>query len=108
MDCRGFRADMWPYLKDELNEKKTYSLIEHVNECQACKEELRIQFFISEGFKRLESEKAGYNLLQDFDNKLQASEDFCRKLKFANYITIMGMMLATLFSIGVLVFSLFF
>lgn len=72
MDCINYRMNMLPYLKHELSIKKTRKLLSHVAECAECREELKVQFLVMEGMKRLEYGKT-FHLEEDFEKSLKAS-----------------------------------
>lgn len=72
MDCMNYRMNMLPYLKHELGIKKTRELLSHVEGCAECKEELKVQFLVMEGMKRLEYGKT-FHLEEDFEKSLKAS-----------------------------------
>lgn len=73
MDCIDYRMNMLPYLKHELDVKKTRKLLAHVEECAECREELKVQFLVMEGMKRLEY-GGTFHLEEDFENSLKAAE----------------------------------
>lgn len=72
MDCINYRMNMLPYLKHELSIKKSQKLLSHVEECAECKEELKVQFLVMEGMKRLEYGKT-FHLDEDFEKSLKTS-----------------------------------
>lgn len=108
MDCRGYRSNMWPYLKNELDDDKIFELIEHVYECHDCKEELKIQFMVSEGLKRLESGNYGFNLHNDYENMLNNSLQRCKHIRLANMLITSGATLTFVFSVFIIILSLLF
>lgn len=73
MDCIDYRMNMLPYLKRELDVKKTRKLLAHVDECAECREELKVQFLVMEGMQRLEYGKT-FHLEEDFENSLKVAE----------------------------------
>ena len=79
MDCVNYRLEMFPYLKHELNLKKTKRLLEHVECCPECKEEMKIQFLVMEGMKRREF-GGGYNLEEEFEQSIKEALRECRTL----------------------------
>ena len=79
MDCVNYRLEMFPYLKHELNLKKTKRLLEHVECCPECKEEMKIQFLVMEGMKRREF-GGSYNLEEEFEQSIKEALRECRTL----------------------------
>lgn len=57
------------FLQDELSGKELEDFIEHIEGCPECKEELSIQFLVSEGLERLEAGN-NFNLQKALENKL--------------------------------------
>ena len=55
MDCKEFAGLIQDFLGDKLDEMKLSEFLEHVDECENCKDELRIQYLIYEGLERLET-----------------------------------------------------
>lgn len=55
MDCKEFGSLIPDYLKDRLGELQLSEFLNHYDECEDCRDELRIQYLIYEGLERLES-----------------------------------------------------
>ena len=55
MDCKEFAGLIQDFLGDRLDEMKLSEFLEHVDECENCKDERRIQYLIYEGRERLET-----------------------------------------------------
>ena len=60
------------YIKGETTDIETTWLLDHIDNCDTCREELTIQYFISEGLDNVE-ELNDYNLLKGFDRKIKTS-----------------------------------
>lgn len=108
MDCRGYRSVMWPYLNDKLEDEMTYNLIEHVYECADCKDELKTQFMVSEGMKRLESGIYDFNLVNEYEKKLSDSMERLKKIRLCNFFAYSSSLILLVFSVLIIVLSLFF
>ncbi|MBR1470576.1 MAG: zf-HC2 domain-containing protein [Lachnospiraceae bacterium] len=54
MDCRYYRKNYSRFLNGKLEGKERRLLLRHINECAECREELRIQYLMQEGMRRLE------------------------------------------------------
>ncbi len=100
MDCINYRMNMLPYLKHELSIRKTRKLLSHVESCAECKEELKVQFLVMEGMKRLEYGKT-FHLEEDFEESLKASvKEYKRRdtlQKFMLFVFYAGCMIVLLF-----------
>lgn len=66
MDCRECCTNIQPFIRKTLNYKEIRQLINHVSNCPKCQDELKTQYLVIEGLKRLEN-GGDYNLISDFD-----------------------------------------
>ena len=55
MDCKEFAGLIPDFLHDELDDANLSEFLSHVDECENCMDELRIQYLIYEGLERLET-----------------------------------------------------
>lgn len=55
MDCKEFNGLIQDFLNDRLSEMKLSEFLTHLESCDDCRDELRIQYLIYEGLERLES-----------------------------------------------------
>ena len=55
MDCKEFNGLIQDFLHDRLDEMKLSEFLSHIEECEDCRDELRIQYLIYEGLERLEA-----------------------------------------------------
>lgn len=55
MNCKEEEKMIPAFLQDDLDSKAMEQFIEHIESCPECKEELSIQFLVSEGLERLEA-----------------------------------------------------
>ena len=55
MECKEFTGLIPDFLHDALDETKLSEFLSHVDECENCMDELRIQYLIYEGLERLET-----------------------------------------------------
>ena len=49
MDCKEFNGLIQDFLHDRLDEMKLSEFLSHIEECEDCRDELRIQYLIYEG-----------------------------------------------------------
>lgn len=54
MDCKEFNSLIQDFLHDRLGEMKLAEFLRHYDECEDCRDEMRIQYLIYEGLERLE------------------------------------------------------
>lgn len=55
MTCKDAEKMIPLFLEDGLETDELRKFMEHIDRCEECKEELTIQFLVSEGMARLES-----------------------------------------------------
>lgn len=55
MKCKEAEKMIPLFLEDELETEELREFMEHIEKCDECKEELSIQFLVSEGMARLET-----------------------------------------------------
>lgn len=72
MDCREFQELIPVFLDNKLNRKQAIKFFEHMEQCSDCKEELRIQFLISEGLIRLE-DGTSFDLNNELDRRIEVT-----------------------------------
>lgn len=72
VDCKKIEKMIPLYLDDKLKAYETLALLEHLKICPECKEELTIQYMVSEGLNRAEIEN-DYNLLEGLSEKIAES-----------------------------------
>ena len=99
MTCKETECLILPYLRDELNEKKTKDFLEHMKECKSCYEEMEIQYLASTGLEWLES-GSSFDLECEMKKILLNSE---KKLKQRRVIRIAGTVVNTLAIIAIII-----
>ena len=73
MNCKEAEKKIPSFLQDDLDGSKLEEFVEHVENCSECKEELSIQFLVTEGLERLE-EGNNFNLQEELLMKLESAE----------------------------------
>ncbi len=77
MDCKEFEKLIPDFMKDRLDYSAMKRFIEHMERCGNCKEELVIQFLVTEGVQRLEDGRA-FDLQKEMDQRISRIK---RKIK---------------------------
>ena len=88
-----------PFLKDELEDRKTRKLLKHIYECKQCHDEMRTEYLMYEGLKRLETGE-NFDLNREFEDKLIEAEEENQNIFISRIVTntiCAGMLLFTLF-----------
>lgn len=106
MDCKDFQALIPDFLEDKLNIRSTQRFLEHSDICEECKEELRIQYLVTEGSIRLEDGDS-FDLNKELEIKLEQSRKSIKRRRIANVVvyTLEAIGIAAVVFILVLVFN---
>lgn len=73
MECKEAEKLIGKFIDDEMEYKEIIQFMEHIRECENCKEELAIQFLVSEGMANLE-EGAAFDLQGELDRRMAMME----------------------------------
>lgn len=104
MNCNDFEILIPDYIEQKQDYPTLKCFIEHIEECPECREELTIQFLVTEGLKRMEDGNA-INLQEEFQQRMEEAKQRIRfHGRFIHIGTIleiigMGMLLALLIMI---------
>ncbi len=92
MNCKESMKLIPQYLNDELDNASLEEFLEHVKNCEECKEELTIQFLIQEGLQRLEDGDT-FNLTKELNDMIYVSGKKLRvRERLARVSTILQLM----------------
>ena len=78
MDCKKFEKKIPDCIARKMDYPTLKSFIGHMERCEDCREELVIQFLVSEGIQRLEDGNA-FDLQTELDQRIEEAR---RKIKF--------------------------
>lgn len=87
MKCRDFEKLMPYYFTDTLNESELRGVIEHLEHCESCKEELVIHLLLTEGMQRLE-EGSSFDVQEELKatyNRAVHRIRFSRRMRVCRY-----------------------
>lgn len=73
MKCKETEKLIPLFLEDELDTDDLRDFMEHIETCDECKEELSIQFLVSEGMARLETGNV-FNLQNELKLQIEGAE----------------------------------
>lgn len=73
IDCKEFENRIPDFLEEKLNNKQAKEFFAHMESCEECKEELRIQYLVAEGTLRLEDGDS-FDLNKELDLKLEQTK----------------------------------
>lgn len=77
MTCKESEKLIPQFLNDDLDTDDLRELLEHIGACNDCKEELAIQFLVSEGMVRLESGNV-FDLQNELNLHMERAEHVLR------------------------------
>ncbi len=77
MDGKEFEKLIPGFFEDKLDDSAMTRFSEHMKQCENCKEELIIQFLVTEGVQRLEDGRA-FDLQKELEQRLNEAN---RKIK---------------------------
>lgn len=92
------------FMEQKLDRKKLETFIEHIETCQSCREELTIQFLVTEGMVRLE-EGSAFDLQKELNVRMDEAGHEIRKHKLLIYLGLTLEMIAMV-AIGIIIFLL--
>lgn len=73
MTCKEVEKWIPLFLKDDLDTDDLREFMEHINNCEECKEELSIQFLVQEGMARLEAGNV-FDLQNELKHRMEGAE----------------------------------
>ena len=92
MNCKEFEKRIPDFIARRLDYPALKRFIGHMEECGNCKEELVIQFLVTEGIQRLE-EGGAFDLQAELDQRLLEAR---RKIRFNSRVLRFGVALEIL------------
>lgn len=78
MDCKEFERMIPDFIAKKLDYPTLKRFCGHMEYCEECREELSIQFLVSEGVQRLEDGRA-FDFQKELDQRM---EDARKKIRF--------------------------
>ena len=78
MDCKEFEKLIPDFIDQEMDFQDLNKFNEHMQKCPNCKEELVIQFLVTEGMQRLE-EGDSFDLQKELDERLLKARKSVRR-----------------------------
>lgn len=77
MDCKTFVKLIPQFIKDDLENEDLRQFLDHVNECEECKEELTIEIMVKEGLNSLESGSL-FDVKKEYETKIETADKALR------------------------------
>lgn len=78
MDCKEFEIMIPDFINRKLDYLALKRFSEHMSRCKSCKEELTIQFLVTEGIQRLEEGNA-FDLQAELNQRMEETR---KKIRF--------------------------
>lgn len=89
MECKEFERLIPDFIEDNMDYPTLKQFCEHMNTCPECKEELVIQFLVTEGIQRLEDGRA-FDLQKELNTRM---EDAGKKIRVHTGFLRLGLMM---------------
>lgn len=81
MECKEFEKQIPSFLEQRMDYQTLKSFVDHAYECTECKEELTIQFLVTEGIMRLE-DGSSFDLQRELQSRLNTAKAKLRRNEF--------------------------
>lgn len=89
MECKEFERLIPDFIADRLDYPTLRRFCEHMDYCGECREELTIQFLVTEGVQRLEDGNA-FDLQKELEERILSAK---QKIRFNRGIMRLGLLL---------------
>lgn len=106
MTCKDAEKLIPIFINNELNYRELEQFIDHIEDCPDCKEEMSIQFLITEGMVRLEDGSA-FDLNWELRNLMEVSKAKIKVHRGMQYLGI-GLEIAALTVILIVIMVILF
>ncbi|MCM1102074.1 MAG: zf-HC2 domain-containing protein [Clostridium sp.] len=100
MTCKEFEHLIPEFLGQKMDFLTLKKFCEHMESCDECREELTIQFLVTEGLQRLE-EGGAFDLQSELDGRIEEAQN---RVKFHSLFLYLGAGLETLVIAGIIGF----
>lgn len=104
--CKDIEMKITDFINRKLEYRELVQFVEHIEDCENCREELTIQFLIAEGMARLEDGSA-FDLQKELNSRMEECRRKIRRHRFMQCISITMEIVAVLAS-GLIVYLIFF
>lgn len=81
IDCKKIEKMIPKFIERKLSAYEIDVLLKHVKECQSCKEELTIQYMVTEGISKAEEEN-NFDLLKCLEDRLVEADKQVKNHEF--------------------------
>jgi len=85
-DCDIYLKMVLSYIRGELDNNETEFFLEHIKNCNSCREELDIYYTVEVGLRQLDARKGNFNIAGSLKEKINNSYYKLRMLKLSKII----------------------
>ena len=78
MECRDFQKTVGPYLSENIDDSELNDFLNHVDQCESCREELELEYIINKGPEIIDSAESNYDITANFRNRLEDENHYIR------------------------------
>lgn len=86
MTCQEAEHLVTPYINHTLTDEQLEEFLEHIESCEACREELEIYFIVDVGIRQLDSGTGAYDIKGALETALELSRQRLYKIKLWNMV----------------------
>lgn len=105
MECREFEKHIADFITKKMDYPTLKRFYEHAEQCAECREELNIQFLVTEGMQRLEKGST-FDLQSELEQRLEEARKSIRYHSAFLYLGIAMEIVAVALLIGIVIWIL--
>lgn len=87
MDCLTFRKNINAYIGKSLPDDELNAFLQHLSSCEKCREELEINYIVSEGIGILDEENHDYNISRAYERMLRQDRRHLKLVRVTRVFT---------------------
>ena len=87
MDCMTFRKNINAYISGSLSDDELNLFLRHLESCPKCREELEVNYIVSEGIRLLDEEHHDYDISRAFRELIRKDERHIRTVYRVRVLT---------------------
>lgn len=81
MDCKTTVRMITPYIQDELSDEETEEFLDHIQHCASCRNELEMNYIITEGIRLLDSGSDNFDVKGAMERAIRRSYKKLREIR---------------------------
>ncbi len=81
MECKDVQQKFIPFIDDQLCIRDLDAFLQHISECEECREEYDVYYTMIMGMRYLDEEETGTQFKIDSGQKLRSAADYLMKYR---------------------------